>query len=334
MANYKERLELQSGSSVVRGLVLGLCGFALCLPPLIGCRRGPLTVAVVPRTCGTWLWEAEHTGAAREALRHSISVYWNAPMREDDVQRQIDILASAVKRHMTGVIIAPIEDLPLRTPLQRTVHAGVPVVVVDSDLGLPPGKTLTYVLNNETLGGQMAARRLGKILHGKGTVAIVGINNKLASMEERARSLERTLAEEFPAVHVVFRSLALPTVAQEQQVAERMLASGIHPDAVVTLSEPATRGMYFALIEFNENGKIPLLGFDQNLLAPVRTGEIDSVVIQNTFEIGRVAMLAMSRELDHEPVEARYTVEPRLVTRETIDSAEVRQTLDLDWYRP
>lgn len=305
-------------------------GILLILP---GCHRQLPVVAVIPRTCGTWLWEAEHTGVAREAPAHGLYVYWNAPMREDDVQDQIEILSGAVKRNVVGVIIAPIEDLPLRTPLQRTIHAGIPVVVVGTDLGLTPGKDLAYVLNDETGGGILAARRIGHILHGHGTVAILGINKKLASTTERARSLEAALADEFPDIHVDFRSLALPTVSQEQQVAERMLAGAKRPDAIVALSEPSTRGAFFALIESGRTSSIPLVGFDQNILAPIRTGDIDSVIVLNTYQMGRAAMKMAAAEISSSAVQSRVIVEPQLVTRETIDSPAVRETLDLDWYR-
>ncbi len=255
-------------------------------------------------------------------------------MREDDVQGQIEILAQTVRDRKAGVIIAPIEDLPLRAPLERTLDAGTPVVVIATDVGLPPGPRLSYVINDERLGGRLAARRLGEVLHGHGTVAIFGISNKLASLVERARSLETTLTNEFPGIQVVFRSLALPTVSQEQQAAEHLLANGPPPDAIVSLSETSTRGTFFALIEFKRNGKIPLVGFDQNLLAPIRTGEIDSVVIQNTYQMGRAAMQVISKQIAGEPVLSRTTIEPELVTRLNIDAPEVRETLDLDWFRP
>ena len=191
-----------------------------------GCRRPAPTIAVIPRTCGTWLWEAEHTGVERAAPAYGLSVYWNAPMRDDDVQGQIEILTHARDRGVKGIIVSPVEALPLRTPVYRALETGTPVVVVGTDLGLAPGKKLAYVLNDERSGGQMAARRLGSILHDHGSIAILGINKQLTSTAERARNLEITLAKEFPQIHVVYRSLALPTVSQEQQVAEKLLVEG------------------------------------------------------------------------------------------------------------
>jgi ribose transport system substrate-binding protein len=132
----------------------------------------------------------------------------------------------------------------------------------------------------------------------------------------------------------VFRSLALPTVSQEQQVAERMLATSVHPNAIVALSETSTRGTFFALIESHFVSRIRLVGFDQNVLAPIRTGEIDSVVIQNTYLMGRAAMQAISKQIAGNIGQVRFMVKPLLVTRDTIDAPDVRQSLDTDWYRP
>lgn len=308
---------------------------AVCLPGLVipGCSKTPPTIAVIPRTSGTWLWEAEHTGVEHAARRYGLNVYWNAPMREDDVQGQIEILAQVLKRGVSGVIIAPVEALPLRTSVYNALQSGTPVVAVGTDLGFPPGKNLAYVLNDEQRGGQMAARRIGMLLKGHGSIAILGISKQLTSTAERARSVETTLADEFPNIQVVFRSLTLPTVSQEQQVAEKLLVKGPHVDAIVALTEASTRGAFYALTEFNRTLTTPLVGFDQNILAPIRTGQIDSVVVQNTNQMGRAAMELMNSELSGGEKKGYVVVEPLLVTRENIDSDEVKEILDLAWFK-
>ncbi|MGD0893319.1 MAG: substrate-binding domain-containing protein [Terracidiphilus sp.] len=298
----------------------------------IGCRRPMPTIAVVPRTCGTLLWEAEHTGVERTASGYGLNVYWNAPMRDDDVQGQIEILKRALEHGAKGLIVSPVEALPLRISIHRALLAGTPVVVVGTDLGLPPGKNLAYVLNDEHSGGRMAALRIGALLQGQGTVAVLGISNQLTSTADRARSLESTLATEFPQIHVVFRSLALPTVSQEQQVAEKLLVEYPHVDAIVALTEFSTRGTYYALTEFNKTSSIHLVAFDQNLLVPLRTGGIDSVIMQNTNQMGRAAMKLMEEELHGGAQQQYVTLQPQLVTRENIDSDGVREILDLGWF--
>ncbi len=299
---------------------------------LTGCHRSPPVIAVIPRTCGTPLWESEHAGAAAVARASGLEMYWNAPMQEDDIQSQISLVESVQKRGFAGLIISPIETLPMRTPIQRALKLGTPVVVVGTELGIPPRTNLGYVLNDEAMGGETAARRLGAILHGHGSIAILGINPQLTGTLTRERSLERTLTSEFPGIHVAARRLGLSSQPQEQQVAETLLQSDSSIDAIIALSLTSTRGAYYAIEEFGKEGQIKLVGFDQDLLPPIRTGAIDSVVSEDTYQMGKIAMTMMERELRGIPGTSKEIVAPVLLTRDNIDSPQIQKILNLSWW--
>jgi ribose transport system substrate-binding protein len=299
---------------------------------LCACKRTPLTVAVIPRTCGTALWEPEHVGAAATARSAGLNIYWNAPMRDDDTRTQISLIEKSVDRGMAGIIVTPIQTLPLRTPIRRVLDKGIPVVVIDTELGIPSGPKLGYVLNDEETGGRIAARRIGLILRGKGNIAIVGIQPELKSSTLRDRSFESTLSSEFPGIHVVARRLGLSSVPQEQHSAEELLAGKTSVDAIVALSLAATRGTYYALAEFAKAGVIKLVGFDQDLIPPIRDGGIDSVIVQNTYELGRIAMDIMDHEIQGASKSAKVHVTPVLMTRDNLDSPEIRQIENLSWW--
>jgi ribose transport system substrate-binding protein len=259
-------------------------------------------------------------------------VYWNAPTREDDVAGQIDLLEKVVARGYAGIIITPDQTLPLRTPIRRLVARGLPIVVVGTNLGIAPSPKLSYVLNDDTIGGQMAARRLGKILAGRGSIAILGINPQLTGNTARERSFENTLEREFPSIRVVARRLGYYSVPQEQQVAEDMLNRGEAVDAMVALSLTSTRGAFYALVEFDKTRTIKLVGFDQDLMPPIRTGVIDSVVMQSTYDMGRTAMEVMDGQIHGRTVPGISVLPPILMTRENIDSPEIIRQLTASWW--
>jgi ribose transport system substrate-binding protein len=310
----------------------GITFSVVLLVSLCGCKREPVAIAVIPRACGTSLWEPEHAGAAAAARARGMSVYWNAPTRTNDVQKQIALLEKVVALHYRGIVLAPDETLALRTPIKHALATRVPIVVVGTELGIDPDTNLSYVLNDEVAGGRLAARRLGLILGGHGTVAILGIDPKLRSMSLRDRSFEDTLAAEFPHISVVARRPGQANAAQEQETTEELFQSGITFDALVALSADATRGGYYALTEFNKAGTIHLIGFDQDLLPPIRNGGLDSVVAQDTYEIGRLAINQIDGKLRGTMVPEKVIVQPRLLTRENIDSAEMRPLLTAHWW--
>jgi ribose transport system substrate-binding protein len=296
------------------------------------CDSGPKRVAVIPRSCGTVLWEPEHAGAAHLAWKNGVELYWNAPPREDDVEGQIALLTKVADRRLSGIILTPDETLPLRTPVRRVISQGIPVVVVGTQLGIAPSSRLSYILNDDDAGGQMAARRLGTVLNKAGAVAILGLNPQLTGITERERSLESTLAREFPNIHVVARRLGHYSVPQEQQIAEDLLHGGMQVDAIVALSASSTRGAYYALVEFHKDRAIKLIGFDQDLIPPLRTGGIDSVVMERTYDMGETAMNFMLSQMRGRTAPGVTVVAPILMTRENLDSAEVYRQLLANWW--
>jgi ribose transport system substrate-binding protein len=311
-------------------VILTALSLLVCFP---ACNRNLNTVAVIPRACGTALWEPLHAGATHIAHREGISVYWNASPREDDVAGQIDFLEKIVARGYAGIIITPDQTLPLRSPIRHIIAGGLPMVVVGTNLGVAPSTKLSYVLNDDAAGGQMAARRIGRILNGHGSIAILGINPQLTGITIRERSFEDTLEKEYPDVHVVARKLGYYSVPQEQQVAEDLLNNGVSLDAIVALSHISTRGVFYALVEFDKTRAIKLVGFDQDLMPPIRTGGIDSVVMERTYDMGRVAMELMQGLIHGQQVQGVSVVPPMLMTAENIDSPEVRQQLTADWWK-
>jgi ABC-type sugar transport system, periplasmic component len=308
--------------------LLALAIFAI----LPACSRTSNMIAVIPRACGTALWEPEHAGAAHVARRQGRNIYWNAPTREDDVAGQIALLEKTVAKGYAGIIITPDQTLPLRSPIRRIVSRGIPVVVVGTNLGITPTAKLSYVLNDDTVGGQMAARRVGKILREHGSIAILGINPQLTGIAARERSFEKTLEQEYPNIHVVARRLGSYSVPQEQQIAEDILNRGLAIDAIVALSHTSTRGAYYALVEFDKVQTIKLVGFDQDLMPPIRTGGIDSVIMQSTYDMGHTAMEIMDGQLNGRSGPGVSVVAPLLMTRENIDSPEIRRQLLANWW--
>lgn len=313
-------------------------GFLYLFPAiLLGCRNNaPPTIAVIPRTTGIMLWESEHAGAEAAARQIGVHIYWNAPTREDDVERQIAMVEDVIRRKDKGLILAPDQALALMTPIHHVLAHGIPVVIVGSSLTIPAGERLCYVLNDDVAAGRMAAARMGSILHGHGSVAVLGLDPDIRGIFVRTRSFETGLAKNYPGIRIVEERNGAFNEPQARETTEELLTkhSGIH--AIFALTSVATQGAYLVLKARGLTGKVRIIGSGQELdmLADVKNGGIDSVLIENSWQMGYQAVQIIHDLSQGRAVKNVTMLSPLLVTPDMVDKLYSTRWLDEAWDSP
>jgi ribose transport system substrate-binding protein len=298
-----------------------------------GCRStSPPTIAFIPQTSGTTLWEAAHAGAEVAARSTQVKVYWNAPTREDDVQGQIALVERVIDRKYQGIVLAPDQALALITPVRRALTKGIPTVIIGSPLPIPPSGKLSYILNDEEEGGQLAASRIAELLHGSGSIAVLGINPDIAGIMTRARSLESALARNYPKITIIEKHMGSFNVPKDQQVAEESVRRNPDLNGIVALTGASTRAAYTALSRSHSNRHVDLVGFDApDAVSLLTEPYLDSVIIENSREMGLQAINTIAAQLRGQLVKAEVKLKPVLVTRDNLNSPEVRQMISMEW---
>jgi ribose transport system substrate-binding protein len=325
------------GHGAVKRTRIGHLGVAVAISGLLlpsGCRLSkPRTIAAIPQTSGFSFWEAEHAGAEAAASKTGYDLYWNAPTRDDDVERQIQIVDRAVREGDKGLVLAPDQSLAFITPVRRALAKGVYTVIVGSPLSIPAGKGLSYILNDDQKTGEIVARRMGKILEGKGHVAIMGIDPNLIANLEQVRAFEETLERLFPRIRVVERRPRSYNAAEAVQVAAEILRARPDLGGIWALTPLEAGGAYVALRTSHKAEQVTLVACQQDLdlIAHIRRGQMDSVVIEDTYQMGYQAVMLIAREAKGQAVPAETKLEPTLVTRENVDSPEVQRQFSLKW---
>ena len=98
---------------------------------------------------------------------------------------------------------------------------------------------------------------------------------------------------------------------------------------IFTPNESTTFGMLQALKKSGVNRKVKFYGFDSSdkLVAALRDGDIDGLVVQNPFNMGYLAVKTMTEHLRGKPVEKRIDTGARLVEKEQLDDPAVKEML-------
>ena len=297
----------------------------------LGCHSGTsFTIAVIPRTSGTGLWEPEHGGAEAAALRARAHIYWNAPTREDDVEGQIAIVNQVISKGYQGLVLAPDQALALIAPVRRALARGIPTVIVGSPLPLPAGENLSYILSDEETGGRVAAQRVAELLHGRGSVAVLGMNPDIAAIMIRTRSLELFLAQHYPNIHVI-KKMGSFDFLHEQQMAEETLKANPEVKVIVGMMWASARAAISAVEETPGFGETKVIAFDPDGVPPFDIGRVDSVIKQDTRTMGQLAVDLIDGERHGRAMPALIKLQPILITRENMDTPEIRRLTSMDW---
>jgi ribose transport system substrate-binding protein len=301
---------------------------------LSACTRPSMKVAILPQTTAVTIWEAEHAGSQFAAEKWGIPIYWNAPTSEDDIQQQGALVERITDEGYPALILSPDQTLALMMPVQRALAHGVRIVVVASPLSLPPSKNLSYIVNDDVASGRIAAMRVGQILHGKGRVAVLGVTAESLSSLAILHSFETSLETSFPGVEIAERRFGTHNGTEAQRIADEVLSTDRKLDVIFTLSSASSDGAFAALQSRGLTARVKLVGFEQSaeLANLVRLGVMDSLVAENTYEMGYRAMELLAHPPQEVPQEIK--LEPTLLTIDNVDSIQARTLINMDWSRP
>ncbi len=301
---------------------------------LDGCSRSSSkTIVVIPETTAQEIWETEHAGVEAAVLGTRWKIYWNGPASEDEVDKQIDLVQKATNERAGGIVLSPDHAVALTSVIRRALSSHVPVVITGSPLPILHEAGLHQILNDNEESGRLAAERLATLFDGKGTVAILGFNPDIVSTVQVTNALSYEIQQNYPNIQIVARPKGSFRLGEMEAQAEEILRASPQLSAIVTIGITSTRGAYIALKNTDRYKTVKLIGCDQDLdlMYYLRRGEIDSIVVQNTYEMGYDAIKSIQSQHEGRTFPEVTRVKPVLVTRENIDSDAIQRLLTMDW---
>jgi ribose transport system substrate-binding protein len=293
-----------------------------------------LRVAVIPKGTTHEFWKSVHAGAVKAGRELDVDVIWKGPLKEDDLKSQVDLVQSFTAQHVSGIVLAPLNDKALVAPVNAAANAGVPVVIFDSALG--GGRIVSFVATDNRAAGRLAGERMIELLGGKGQVVLLRYQEGSASTHEREEGFLDAIRAR-PGVELVSENqYGGPTTESAFSASDNLLlaknAVGGKVSGVFTPNESTTFGMLLALQKAKLAGKIRFIGFDasEKLVQAVRTGELDAIVLQNPFNMGYLAVKALVTRVRGGKVESRTDTGARLADKANLDEPEIQELVKPD----
>src|SRR2546423_14253412 len=87
---------------------------------------GGTTIAVIPKGTSHVFWQSIHAGAEKAARELGATIIWRGPLREDDRNAQVSEVEGFVSRGVSGIVLAPLDDSALASPVAEAARRGIP----------------------------------------------------------------------------------------------------------------------------------------------------------------------------------------------------------------
>ena len=288
-----------------------------------GCNREKTAtapaVALVVKTLNNAFFIEMEKGARAAADSLGLKLEVQAPEREIDVEKQMQIVENLIQGQVGVIALVPSGSREIVPAVVKANAANIPVVTVDTRvdaaaLSAAGGHVATFIGSDNVDGGRMAGEFVAQRLNGQGRVAVLEGIPGHETADSRLRGFRQALSAH-PGLRIVASQTANWERDQAFNVTQNILQS--HPDiqAIFACNDVMALGAVEAVAAAGKTKDIAIVGFDaqDDARTALRQGRMAATIAQNPREMGRLAIVSAYRILHHEPVPAEQPVKIELV---------------------
>ena len=150
-------------------------------------------------------WQAVKAGADKAGTELDVTVTFEGPDNETQVDKQMDMLAAALANKPAAIGLAALDSQAAIPLLRQAQEAGIPVIAFDSgvDSDIPLATAATDIIAAAAL----AADKMAELIGGSGKVAVVAHDQTSRTGVDRRDGFVNRMKEAHPDVPIVTASL-------------------------------------------------------------------------------------------------------------------------------
>jgi len=209
---------------------------------------------------------------------------------QEDVIRQQDLVNTFIAQKIDALIVVPVDTSAMAPIEKAAADAKIPLCFVNrnpyGEKALPAN--VYYVGSQEIIAGQQQAEYMGKLLEGKGGVAILMGKLDNEGALKRTQGNEETLAAKFPGIQILAKETGNWQRDQGMSLTENWLtAYGSKLNGILANNDEMALGAVEALKAAGRTD-IPVMGVDAipDAKVAVGNGSLAATVLQDAVGQG------------------------------------------------
>jgi inositol transport system substrate-binding protein len=284
-------------------------------PPTPGAAATPPTVGVSLLNLSSEFIVMLNRGLEARATELGVRLIVNDAQR--NAEKQVQQVENFIAQKLDAIILNPCEVEASSPAVDRARAAGIPIVNVNSETRSDP---TAFVGSRDEESARIAMDYIAQRLQGRGNVLMMHGFMGQAAQLKRDKGARDVLAR-----HPNLRLLSDQTAEWDRAKAMSLMenwiqAHGTNIHAVFAQNDEMGMGALLALEQARLKDRVVVASVDAiaDALQAVKDGRLDATVFQDARGQARAALDTALRLIRHEPVEPKFFIPFRLVTRDNV----------------
>lgn len=241
-------------------------------------------IALISKGFQHQFWQAVKAGADQAAADLGVTVTFEGPETESQVDRQMDMLAAALSRKPDAIGFAALDSQAATPLLQQAKDAGIPVIAFDS--GVDSDIPLTTATTDNVAAAALAADVMAELIGGEGKVAIVAHDQTSRTGIDRVEGFSNRIKEAYPNIEVVSVQYGGGDQLASTEITKSILLANPDLKGIFGANEGSVLGVANGKQELGSD--VVVIGYDSGAAqkALIESGVIAGAITQNPVGIG------------------------------------------------
>jgi ribose transport system substrate-binding protein len=308
---------------LIAGLLLSMTG---CSGNRLATQEKRTHIKVIVKKKDAAYWTVVKMGADAAAKEFDVDVDFDGPADEKDIDGQIRMVEEAITARADAIVLGASDYNKLVDVAEKAVDAGIPVVVIDSDIH--SDRTVCFIGTDNVDAGRMLGRTLIEKVGEECSIAVMSFVKGAASSDQRDEGLYETIRQ-----YGSVRVLSSEYCYSDEAVAEKLTGELVYKypglDAIICTNAYGTTGTARAIDKLGKAEKIKVIGFDSTPeeIRFMEKDVVQSLVVQNPFSMGYLGVKRALDALHGKTVEKRINTGSKAIDKNNMYDPENEKLL-------
>jgi len=284
-------------------LILMIVLIAILLSAVVsfaGAETKKLYIPVISKGFQHQFWLAVKVGAEKAALDFNVTITFEGPENESQVDKQMDMLQVAIDKNPAAICFAAVDSKAAIPLLEQAKAKGIPVIGFDS--GVDSDIPLSTASTDNIAAAALAADKMAELIGGAGEVAVIAHDQTSRTGIDRVKGFTDRMTEKYPNITIVATQYGGGDQLRSTDLAKAIIQG--HPElkGFFGANEGSIIGVLNAVTELGMKGKLVVIGYDsgQQQIEAIRSGLQAGAITQDPIGIGYKAVEAAVKAIKGE----------------------------------